>query len=93
MPCVINQFMGTGYAIQKELMRCGLMMGAIMLSGATLASNAVKPAPNGIQLPADYKDWRVISVSHRTDNKTLRVIVGNDIAIKAAREGQINRCY
>ncbi len=50
----------------------------------------VPPAPNGIELPQGYKDWRVIAVSHREDNKTLRVILGNDRAIEAARTGQTN---
>ncbi|VAW64637.1 Cytochrome p460 [hydrothermal vent metagenome] len=57
---------------------------------AALASQQVKPAPNGIQLPEAYKDWRVISQSHRTDNNTVRIILGNDIAIKAARSGNTN---
>ncbi len=51
------------------------------------ADNRVAPAPNGIELPAGYKDWRVIATSHREDNKTLRVILGNDKAIDAARSG------
>ena len=29
-------------------------------------------------------------MSHRTDNNTIRVILGNDIAVKAARSGSIN---
>ncbi|MDY6994913.1 MAG: cytochrome P460 family protein, partial [Pseudomonadota bacterium] len=49
--------------------------------------SAAEDAPNAIQLPEGYKNWRVIASSHRTDNKTLRVILGNDIAIKAARAG------
>ena len=56
---------------------------AAMASGADLA-------PNGIALPEGYKDWRVLSVHHRTDNGTLRAVLGNDIAIKAAREGKTN---
>jgi hypothetical protein len=52
--------------------------------------DAVKPAPNGITLPEGYKDWRVISSSHRTDNKTMRIIVGNDLAIQSARAGKTN---
>lgn len=52
-----------------------------------LAEDKVPPAPNGIELPAGYKDWRVIATSHREDNKTLRVILGNDKAITAARSG------
>lgn len=68
----------------------GLTVCTFTFSAATLAGDAVKPAPNGIQLPANYKDWRVISISHRVDNHTMRVILGNDVAIKAAREGNIN---
>lgn len=56
---------------------------------STLAM-AVEPAPNGIALPESYKDWRVIGPSHRTDNNTLRVILGNDTAIAAARAGNTN---
>jgi hypothetical protein len=54
------------------------------------ASSTVAPAPNGITLPEGYKDWRVVAVSHRTDNNTMRAIVGNDQAIEAARKGQTN---
>ena len=50
----------------------------------------VAPAPNGIQMPENYKDWRVIAVSHRTDNNSLRIILGNDVAISAARSKQTN---
>ena len=61
-----------------------------VMSGVLMAGEAVPPAPNGIELPSDYKDWRVISSSHREDNKTLRVILGNDTAIEAARAGKTN---
>ena len=47
-------------------------------------------APNGIAFPQDYPEWQVVSVSHRIDNKTLRVILGNDVAISAARTGKTN---
>jgi hypothetical protein len=50
----------------------------------------VRPAPNGIIMPAGYKDWRLIASSHRSDNNTMRVILGNDIAINAARDGMTN---
>jgi hypothetical protein len=58
-------------------------------AGLAVAQSA-PPAPNGITLPQGYKDWRVIAVSHRTDNNTLRAIVGNDVAIAAARSGKTN---
>ena len=46
------------------------------------------PAPNGLEFPGDYLDWRVLGPSHREDNKTLRVILGNDVAVRSAREGR-----
>lgn len=52
------------------------------------SASSVAPAPNGITLPENYKDWRLIASSHRSDNNTLRAILGNDIAIGAARKGQ-----
>ena len=59
----------------------------VALSMSSFAGE-VAPSPNGIQFPAGYEDWRVIGVSHRTDNNTLRMILGNDAAIAAARSGQ-----
>jgi len=68
-----------------------LVMVALLLPAYAVAEGAgVPPAPNGIELPENYKDWPVISSSHRIDNHTLRVIVGNDIAVRAARSGQTN---
>ena len=61
------------------------------LIGLSVAHAAdVAPAPNGITLPENYRDWRVIASSSRIDNHTLRVILGNDIAIEAARAGNTN---
>lgn len=51
---------------------------------------AVAPSPNGIVIPQGYRDWAVLAVSHRTDNHTMRVILGNDVAIRAAQEGRIH---
>ncbi|GAB6113064.1 cytochrome P460 family protein [Desulfomicrobium salsuginis] len=49
------------------------------------------PAPsNGIGYPAGWQDWAAISVAHRTDNETVRLIVGNDVAVKAVRAGRTN---
>jgi Cytochrome P460 len=61
-----------------------------ILSCSQLIAADVKPAPNGLQIPENYKDWKVISQSHRIDNNTLRIIIGNDQAIKAARTGETN---
>lgn len=69
----------------------GIASGLCLLTPAAVWSDAnVPPAPNGITMPQGYKNWRLIAPSHRTDNNTLRVILGNDIAIEAARKGQTN---
>jgi hypothetical protein len=36
---------------------------------------------------AEYKDWLALSVSHRLDKKLVRIILGNEKAIAAARSG------
>jgi hypothetical protein len=42
----------------------------------------------GIKIPAGYRDWKLISVAHEAGSlNDLRAILGNDIAIKAYREG------
>ena len=41
-------------------------------------------------MPAGYRDWRLISVAHEEGNlNDLRAVLGNDIAIKAYREGKL----
>ena len=44
----------------------------------------------GVKIPAGYRDWRLISVAHEEGNlNDLRAILGNDVAIKAYREGKL----
>lgn len=50
----------------------------------------VAPAPGGFDFPQKYKNWPVLSVTQRADKETLRIVVGNLTAIKAARKGQTN---
>jgi len=41
------------------------------------------------QIPAGYRDWKVISVAHEAgDLNDIRAVLGNDLAIKAYREGK-----
>jgi len=67
-----------------------LLTGILASSGVQAEAVKVPPAPNGIAFPSDYPNWRVISISHRVDNHTLRAILGNDVAIEAARAGNTN---
>jgi hypothetical protein len=42
------------------------------------------------KIPAGYRDWKLISVAHEEgDLNDLRAVLGNDIAVKAYREGKL----
>jgi hypothetical protein len=42
------------------------------------------------EMPAGYRDWKLISVAHEEGElNDLRAILGNDIALKAYREGTL----
>jgi hypothetical protein len=44
----------------------------------------------GITIPPGYRDWKLISVAHEEGNlNDLRAVLGNDVAIKAYREGKL----
>jgi hypothetical protein len=47
----------------------------------------------GVTIPAGYRDWSLISVGHLTGGggkvKQLRAQLGNDVAIKAFKEGKL----
>jgi len=44
----------------------------------------------GIKIPPGYRDWKLISVAHEEGSlNDLRAVLGNDIAIKAYREGKL----
>jgi len=51
------------------------------------AAEAIPANSHGIAYPEGWQNWATIAVSHRVDNKTIRTILGNDIAVKAARTG------
>ncbi len=61
----------------------------LFLAGGVAIAGAPGPS-HGIAYPEGWQNWATIAVSHRTDNKTLRTILGNEIAVKAAREGKTN---
>jgi len=45
---------------------------------------------NGLAFDPGFESWKPISFTDRGDNNTLRLILGNDIAVRAARSGQID---
>src|SRR5215510_7443293 len=41
-------------------------------------------------IPAGYRDWKVVSVAHEAGElNDIRAVLGNDIAIKAYRDGKL----
>lgn len=65
-----------------------LTVAAAACAATTTAGETPPPAPNGIELPKNYQNWRVLGVSHREDNKSLRAILGNYTAMQAAENGK-----
>src|SRR5262245_21892694 len=77
-------------------------MDFVLVAGVALAGVVASMAPGPGQagqkaapifvteIPPGYRDWRLISVAHEAgDLNDIRAILGNDIAIKAYREGQL----
>lgn len=65
----------------------------VLVAGIATGSAAADTPPvpsHGIAYPDGWQDWAVLAVSHRTDNKTLRVILGNKTAVAATRSGRTN---
>jgi hypothetical protein len=66
-------------------------IGAIRSPDNTAAApSSIKPSPNGIPYNPGYKNWTAISTTERFDNGTLRVIMGNETAVKAIKDNHIN---
>ena len=59
-------------------------------STAVFSSDSKPGSSHGVAYPAGWENWATIAVSHRTDNNTIRTILGNDIAVEAARSGNAN---
>jgi hypothetical protein len=54
----------------------------------TKPAQSIRPALNGLAFLPDYKNWQPISTTDRFDNGTLRIILGNDVAIRAVAAQQ-----
>lgn len=62
----------------------------ILTTSSTIYADSTPGSSHDIAYPEGWQNWATIAVSHRTDNKTIRTILGNDIAVKAARAGKTN---
>jgi hypothetical protein len=75
------------------MMNRNLLVLVTLLIGVSLssfASDSSRQPSNGIAYPEGWREWATVTVSHRNDNHTLRVIVGNAIAVEAAKSGNTN---
>jgi hypothetical protein len=52
--------------------------------------SSAKPTLNGIPYDENWRNWRLLAVTDRGDNRQFRLVLGNDVAIKAAREGNVH---
>jgi hypothetical protein len=74
-----------------------LLVAFVALTGAVVytarasgQSDGVAAPVFGIKIPPGYRDWKLISVAHEEGNlNDLRALLGNDVAIKAYREGKL----
>ncbi len=72
---------------------------ALALVSAAVIAAAILVAPGTGQadqevfvtrIPEGYRDWKLVSVAHEEGNlNDLRAILGNDVAVKAYREGKL----
>jgi hypothetical protein len=73
--------------IAKRALPLGVAAICLPFVVAVAATDNASPI-YGVSLPEGYRDWRVITVAHEAGkNNDIRAILGNDIAVKAFREG------
>jgi hypothetical protein len=62
----------------------------VYMAHATGEANGQSAPVFGVKIPPGYRDWKLISVAHEEgNNNDLRAVIGNDVAIKAYREGKL----
>ena len=74
-----------------------LVVAAAVVAGVVASMAPASGQPDGeaapiygVKLPPGYRDWKLISVAHEEGNlNDLRAVLGNDVAIKAYRDGKL----
>ena len=59
--------------------------GVLVPAFPTATAAEIVAAPTGVTIPKGYRDWQVVAPSQRDDKDEIRVILGNNIAMKALR--------
>ena len=73
------------------LVAVAALASVVHLSVPTFGQSDKNSAPVYVtKIPPGYRDWRLISVAHEEGNlHSFAAILGNDVAIKAFREGKL----
>ncbi len=66
-----------------------LASAGLLLSSFPATAAEVAAAPNGMTIPKGYRSWQVVAPSQRDDKDEIRVILGNNIAMKAFRAKEL----
>jgi cytochrome P460 len=76
--------------MKRSLIVAAALAGAIACKPDASSPKAVAAPIYGIELPAGYRDWRLIAVAREQGNlDDIRGVLGNDVAIRAYREGTL----
>ncbi len=54
------------------------------------ATRTIQNTLSGVPFHPEYKTWKEIGSTERIENNTIRVVLGNDLAVKAIAENHIN---
>lgn len=67
-----------------------LTLGLLYIGYAPARADGASAPVFDVKLPAGYRDWKLVSVAHEEGNlNDLRAVLGNDVAIKAYRDGKL----
>jgi hypothetical protein len=82
--------------VKRVVVVAAIVVGVVGVTMTTVAAkrNGQAASPSvgsaGIRLPPRYRDWALVSVAHEAGSfNDIRAILGNDIAIRAYRKGQL----
>jgi hypothetical protein len=77
--------------VNIALVAVGAMAGAVAYVAPMYGQSTGEAAPIFVnEIPLGYRDWKLISVAHEEGNlNSFAAVLGNDIAIKAYREGDL----
>lgn len=61
------------------------LIGSALVPAPGTGGETAKSPGFGVTIPDGYRNWQVVAPSHRPDKDEVRVILGNDLAMKAYR--------